>query len=137
MYTFRYAISCCVDFTLFGVATVFLILASQNLQSLLGQVPSASHFCRILARSSILKTQFVVFTHSKNVLSYEQTERQRQRQIGSIVLVTLPMMLGKWRGVDFGASWGASHTSQWRSAAAARSVHTLKLYRESAKSFHR
>ena len=34
-------------------------------------------------------------------------------------------------GVDFGASWGASHTSQWRSAAAAAtaawSVHTLNL----------
>ena len=107
MYTFRYAISCCVDFTLFGVATVFLILASQNLQSLLGQVPSASHFCRILARSSILKTQFVVFTHSRNVLSYEQTERQRQRQIGSIVLVTLPMMLGKWRGGRFWSVMGS------------------------------
>ena len=35
---FRYIISCSVDFTLFGVATVFLILASQNLQSLLQQV---------------------------------------------------------------------------------------------------
>ncbi len=37
-FLFRYIVSICVDLTLFGVATVFRILASQNLQSLLSQV---------------------------------------------------------------------------------------------------
>ena len=59
--------------------------------------------------------------HIQQGLSYEQAERQSQRQ-GKRQDLMHQVYSAAWKwgeGVDFEASWGASHTSQWRPAAAA------------------
>ena len=42
---YRYIVSGCVDVTLFGVSTVFLLIAAQNVQSLFLQAGITVSFC--------------------------------------------------------------------------------------------